>query len=228
MQRAATAGADLRVDLDPDFFARQMIGKRLAPRLSIARSGARFLCGFSARYVGLDVLQSECELVGIEALGPAAKPRALKLFDDQLEPVDLAVALLDDRCHVAHKAMQQGRIRRKIIEIELHDESYAGALIRSSNFVIFHAGFRIFSASERRLPGALRRAPINAFDQHRKLCRRERHSAARLTQRGPDEVALLQTLGEQTQPVAVPEQDLDRVRPPAAEGETDDRRTGPS
>jgi hypothetical protein len=85
------------------------------------------------------------------------------------------------------------------------------ALIRSSNFAIFHAGFCTFSAHERWLPGALRRAPVNAFDQHRKLCRRERHGAAGLAQRGPDEPALLQSLGEETQPVAVPEQNLDRV-----------------
>jgi len=38
MRHATTAGADLRVDLDPDFFARQMIGERLASRLSISRS----------------------------------------------------------------------------------------------------------------------------------------------------------------------------------------------
>jgi hypothetical protein len=60
--------------------------------------------------------------------------------------------------------MQQSRIGWKIVEIELHDESYARTLIRSSKFVIFYAGFRIFSASERRLPCALWCAPVNAFD----------------------------------------------------------------
>ena len=117
--------------------------------------------------------------------------RALELFDDQLEPVDLTLVLVNDGRHVAHKAMQQSRIRRKIVEIELHDESYANTLIRSSNFALFHAGFCIFSASERGLPCALRRAPVDAFDQHRELRRRERYRAARFTQRGPDESALL-------------------------------------
>src|SRR5215470_17595998 len=125
----------------------------------------------------------------------------------------------DDGRHVAHKAMQQSRIRRKIVEIELHDESYATALIRSSNFPIFHAGFCIFSASERGLPSAFWRAPVNAFDQHCELSRRERYRAARLAQRGPDEPALLQSLGEETQPVAVPEQNFHRVCLPATEGE---------
>jgi len=78
--------------------------------------------------------------------------------------------------------------------------------------------FRIFLASKRGLPRALRRAPVNAFDQHRELRRRERYRAARLAQRRPDEPALLQSLGEETQPVAVPEQDFHRVRLSAAEG----------
>src|SRR5262249_37041631 len=180
----ATASADRRADLDPDLFTRQMIGEWLAPRLSILRFRPRFLRGFSARFVGLNVLQSKRKLIGIDALGPAPKLRALKLLDDQLEPVDLTLVLLNDGRHVAHKAMQQSRIRRKIVEIELHDESYANTLIRSSTFAFFHAGFRIFSASERGLPFALRRAPVDAFDQHRELRRRKRYRAARFTSEG--------------------------------------------
>jgi len=91
--------------------------------------------------VGFNVLESDRELIGIAGLGPAAKPRALKLLDDQLEPFDLVVAALDNRCNVAHETMQQNRIGWKVIEIKLHDKSYANALIRSSNFPIFHAGF---------------------------------------------------------------------------------------
>src|SRR5215470_12757541 len=218
VQLTATASADRRADLDPDLFTRQMIGERLAPRLSVIRSGPRLLLGFSARFVGLNFLQSKRKLIGIDALGPAPKLRALKLLDDQLESFDLVVAVLDNRCHVAHEPMQQSRIGWKIVEIELHDESYARTLIRSSNFVIFHAGFRIFSARERGLPRALRRAPVDAFDQHRELRRRKRYRAARLAQRGPDEVALLQSLGEETQPIAVPEQNFHRVCLSAAEG----------
>jgi hypothetical protein len=36
------------------------------------------------------------------------KPRALKLLDDQLESVDLVIALLDGRSHVAHEVMHRG------------------------------------------------------------------------------------------------------------------------
>jgi hypothetical protein len=141
-------------------------------------------------------------LVGIDALRPAAKPRTLKLFDDQLESVDLTLVLLDDGRHVAHKAMQQGRVRRKIVEIELLVESYAGALIQSSNFVIFHAGFRILSTRERRLSGALRCAAVKAFDQYRKLRRRQRHGAAGRCARPPasaPSVALCRPAGQQDQ-----------------------------
>jgi hypothetical protein len=96
MQCAATAGTGRRADVDADFFARQIVGKRLAPRLSllrVLRLGGRLRLGFSARLVSLKVFQSERKLVGIDALRPAAKPRALKLLDDQLEPFDLTVAL---------------------------------------------------------------------------------------------------------------------------------------
>src|SRR5262249_44502856 len=69
------------------------------------------------------------------------------------------------------------------------------------------------------LPGALRRAPVDTFQKHRELRWCQCHGAARLAQRGPDEMAMLQPLREQTEPVAVPKEDLDRVRLPAAEGE---------
>ena len=68
--------------------------------------------------MGFNVLQSERELIGIAGLGPAAKPRALKLLDDQLEPFDLVVAALDNRCNVAHETTQQNRIGWKVIEID--------------------------------------------------------------------------------------------------------------
>src|SRR5262245_6614057 len=217
VQRAAAACAGLRADVDPDLFTWQMIRKRLAPRRPVLRSGSRLLRSLGAGFVGLDVLQSKRELVGIDTLGSTAKPRPLKLFDDQLESFDLAVAPLDDRSHVAHKTMQQVRIGRKIIEIELHDESYSNLLIRSSSFAMFDARFCTSSACKSRLPGALRSAPVDAFNQHRKLRWRECHGAARLAQRRPYEATVLQPLGEQTESVPIPKQDLHRVRLLAAE-----------
>jgi hypothetical protein len=67
--------------------------------LPVLAFGARLLCGLGARFVGLNVLQSERELVGIDALGSAAKPRPLKLFDDQqlAEPEEGSVGGADRR-----------------------------------------------------------------------------------------------------------------------------------
>ena len=200
VQRAATTCADLRADIDLELFTWQMGGKRLAPWLAVFRFGSRLVRCFSAGFVGLDVLQSKRELVGIDTLGSAAELRPLKLLDDQLESFDLAVALLNDRGHVSYKAMQQDRIGRKIVKIELHDESYSNRLIRSSNFPIFDAGFYTSSACEHRLPGALRSAPIDAFNQHRELRWCERHRATRLAQRWPYEAALLQRLVNRQSP----------------------------
>jgi hypothetical protein len=38
-----------------------------------------------------------------------AKLRPLKLLDDELEPFDLTVAMLNDSCHIAHKMLQKSR-----------------------------------------------------------------------------------------------------------------------
>ena len=117
-----------------------------------------------------------------------------------------ASSTTSSRGHVAHQAMQQGRIRRKIVEIQLHNQLYSKTLIRPSNFAIFYAGLCASSAREHGSPRPFGRAPIDAFDQHRELRWRERHRAARLTQRGPYEAALLQPLvtqlGMQTLPLA--------------------------
>ena len=59
-----------------------------------------------------------------------------------------------------------------------------------------------------RLPNLLRRAPVNAFNQQCKLNRREVHGATGINQSWPDKAALVELLGEQAKPVAVPEQHL--------------------
>ena len=47
--------------------------------------------------IAVDIFQPERQLIGIKALGAAAELRSLKLFDDRLEALDLAVAMLDGR-----------------------------------------------------------------------------------------------------------------------------------
>ena len=74
----------------------------------------------------LDRLQSTTiatSLIGIEALGTAAELRPLKLFDDRLKSLDLAVTMLDDGRHVAQKTVQQDHVGRQIVEISRMPDS---------------------------------------------------------------------------------------------------------
>jgi hypothetical protein len=101
-----------------------MIGQRLAPwplvgDLDVSLRTARF----GASDVAIEIFQTEGELIGIEALGAAAELRPLKLFDDRLKALDLAVTVLDDGRHVAQKTVQQGHVGRQIVEIEPHSAS---------------------------------------------------------------------------------------------------------
>ena len=61
-------------------------------------------------------IEAEGELVGIEALGTAAELRPLKLFDDRLKSVDLAVTISTTaamlRRSPCSKAMSDGRLSR--------------------------------------------------------------------------------------------------------------------
>src|SRR5471030_600624 len=66
-------------------------------------------------------------------------------------------------------------------------------------------------------PGALRPSPIDAFEQHRELCRRQRYrTTARLR---PNETTTLQALGQQAQSIAVPPKQFHPVAPLAAKHE---------
>jgi hypothetical protein len=91
-----------------------MIRERLASRLAVLAFATRLLRGLGARFVGLNILQSKRELVGIDALGSAAEPRPLKLFDDQLEPLDLAIAPIEamSRTRRCSRSVSVGRLLR--------------------------------------------------------------------------------------------------------------------
>ncbi len=123
---AAAARARIALHVERDILARQMVGKCRAPwrgtgiGLRIAR---RRLCviGFHAGDIGVEVLESEGQLIGIEALGPASELPSLKLLDEALETFDLVVAGLDNDRHVAHQAVQKVDIRRQVSEIETHE-----------------------------------------------------------------------------------------------------------
>ena len=79
------------------------------------------MTGFRAGDIGVEVLDSEGQLIRIKALGPAAKLPSLKLLDEALETVDLVIAGLDNDRHIAHQTVQKVDIRRQVSEIETHE-----------------------------------------------------------------------------------------------------------
>ncbi len=83
MQRATAAAAGLTIDVKQNVLARQMVGKRLAPRWCLGRLRYNGRPAFlNAADIAVDIFQSERELVGIKAFGATPELRALKLLDD--------------------------------------------------------------------------------------------------------------------------------------------------
>jgi hypothetical protein len=217
---AAATWARVGGNVDYDLVTRQMIRQRLAPRRRI--EGLRFnwrKAHFDAADIAVEVLEAERELVGIEPLRAPAELHPLQLLDDRLKPFDFTVAMLDGGGHVAHQAVQHADVGGQIVEIEPHARFYFCSRRRPSVFPLIRLVFGAVSADFRRPPDAHRRAPVNALDQHRELRRRERHCAARLVYPRPDEPTLIDALGEQAEPVPIPEQHLQHRRPLTPEGE---------
>src|SRR5271165_3458378 len=73
-----------------------------------------------------------------------------------------------------------------------------------------------------RLPRPLRPPPVDAFQQHRQLRPRQRNRAARGLR--PNKAPTLQSLREQTQPVAVIPENLDQIASPTAKHEDVSRK----
>ena len=82
--------------------------------------------------ITVEILRTERQLIGIEALGAASELHSLELFDDRLEALDLAVAMFDRADNIANQAMQKCCFSREIVEIELHVQFYSNTLIRRS------------------------------------------------------------------------------------------------
>ena len=188
MQRAAAAAADRALNVEADLFARQMVGQRLATRgpFGLLLLAMRTLLFFAGK-IAVDLFERERQLVGIKALGTAAKLRPLQLLDDRLQALDLAVAVLDGGGHIANEMLQMSRFGRQIVEIEPHARIYPIRLIRRSDFARFYADFCSFLACQSRPPYTFGRSPVDAFNQHGELCWRERHRTAGIAHPRPDE-----------------------------------------
>ena len=116
----------MALHIERHVLARQMVGKRKAPGrgpgLGFDIVGRQHrLMSFRAGDVGIEVLESEGKLVGIEALGAASELGSLKLFDEALETSDLVVAGLNGGCNVVHQAMQKVDVGGQVRKVETHE-----------------------------------------------------------------------------------------------------------
>ena len=126
MDRATTAGTGTGVDVQRHILARQMIGQartiiRYAAGLLLFAGRFRRQIGLRAGNIGVEIFEPEGELIGIEALGLASEPGALKLLDNTLEAFDFVIAGLDDDRHIAHQAVQKADVGRQVLKIETHE-----------------------------------------------------------------------------------------------------------
>lgn len=112
VQRAAAAGAGLVLDIEPHLFARQVRRHAWPLALSLRRlglGGRNRKAGFDARKIGVDIFETELQLVAIEPFCPPAELAALQLLDDEVKPCDLGIRLAQTGtlgCERAHQLLQ--------------------------------------------------------------------------------------------------------------------------
>jgi hypothetical protein len=118
VKSAAAAPARPATDIEHDIVAPQMLGKWLAlcSRFDSVAIGHLFAL-FDPRNVSTEILETKCELARIKALRTGSELAALELLDDEPKTLDLAIALLDKRSHIAHQTMRQIRIGGQFVEM---------------------------------------------------------------------------------------------------------------
>jgi len=83
-----------------------MIGQRLAVGQCLGRCRhCRWPTLLDLGDIGIEIFKAQRQLIGIEPFRSAPEPHALQLFDDLLEPFDLAVSTVDHCCHVTHQSV---------------------------------------------------------------------------------------------------------------------------
>lgn len=95
MQDPATARAGLRLEVEVDLLALQMLGQtgslRSIPCNGHLGTGHGRQQLLDPAYIGTDVFQTQLQLVAIQPLGPSAELQALQLLHDQPQPLDLGL-----------------------------------------------------------------------------------------------------------------------------------------
>ena len=210
---AAAARAGLVRDIDDDLFARQMRRQRAAIDLPPARRdllASRVVLlrrGVSRRERLLHVLQRQRQLLGIEPLGAAAEAMALQLPDDCRQPLELL--------GMARPLGQEQRTQCIGIGGEGISSGHRARVNHIAAFVSHHASHlsHCVARSKRRLRRVhAHRAhprPVETFEQRRELRGGQTHHA--VADPRPAKRALLQPLGNQHQPGAVPQQQLHAI-----------------
>ena len=183
---------------------RQLRGKRLG------RGLVRFEI-FEPQFQLLDV--------GVQLLRPLAEVHALELEDEQIQVLDLGLfgeherfERLDvERVEIGQWFLRFASLLTASIPQLCHAQHDNDVKIRKHfqrRNVLYRHGRR--SRSDRP-------SPVDAFQQHRELRAAQRHHA--FVRLRPDEAAAFETLGEQTQAVAIPPEHFDQIAAPAAEDE---------
>ncbi len=123
----AAAGAGLMHKIDPDIFASQM---RRQARPIIRRLGCNSLLwswrepGLGPRQIGVEVLESELQLIVVEPLGASPELGSLQLLDDEMQPFDLRLRRAETGalgCKRAHQFLQRLNIIRQGGKIDVHE-----------------------------------------------------------------------------------------------------------
>jgi hypothetical protein len=118
----------------------------IAPSALSARGDiGSFLAGLVRRDTLLQIFQPELQLIRIQLLGAAAKPVPQQALDQQAQFVVLGVqfpALIRRRGHhIAKHLLQQSRIVRQPVEVDLHDTMMIDALASVPAFPTCSAHF---------------------------------------------------------------------------------------
>ena len=153
------------------------------------------------RAVGFQLLDQELELADlrVELLGGATVLQSAKLGDEELEVLDLVVALGELRLLLDDQTLERLDVIGQITNAE-HIASIASRLVRVKYpRELFLRTLRVRddarrSVREARRLRSHRTAPVDPFEQHRELRTAQVHrTACRLR---PHEAAALQALGE--------------------------------
>ena len=228
VQRTAAARAVTVLDVDHHLVARQMrrqraviaIGPSFAPlplRVLPPRPPRPAPAWFSATVCSRSS-SPNCSWSGVELLGAAAELVAQQALDQQPQLVVLGMQfrmLLRRRGdHIAQHLLQDGGVVRQGVEVDLHaammNNAPASAPALRSTSALFYPA----SSGLRRVTGARHSQPSSSVAS----CAAESAIRTRGRRRRPDELAVLEPLGQQAQADPVVPEQLDQPGTAATKG----------